>query len=187
MNRQQRMKLIDAQLRAYTIGTIENINDQWVFFDGETEEASLLDEYLHQEIEFLRNEKWVKGILFEEGKIGLADEVILLQDQDEVRIRKHLVYSLERLLEELHHEVVLQFIKTLNSLKFSIYDCIYCYNHMTFLHKTEQKNGVNFLIFDNQELICTVQHHFSYHEKVNDRFEFTLNNGKRMIVEKLSG
>lgn len=186
MNRQQRTKLIESQQRAYTTGTIEHINNQWVFFDVETEEASLLDDYLHQEIELFRNQKWIKGTLFEEGKVGLADEVFYLKNHDEVRIRKHLVYSLERLLEELQPEVVIQFITTLNSLHFSIYDCIYCYNHMTFLHKAEQKNGVNFLIFDNQELICTVQHHFSYEEKVSDRFEFTLNSGKRMIVEKIS-
>lgn len=186
MKRQQRTRLIESQLRAYTTGTIENINDQWVFFDEETEEAALLDEYLHQEIELFRNKKWVKGILFEEGKVGLADEVLYLKNQDEVRIRKHLVYSLERLLEELNPEVAIQFITTLNSLNFSIYDCIYCYNHMTFLHKAEQKNGVNFIVFDNQEYICTVQHHFTYTEKTNDRIEFTLNNGKRMIVEKIS-
>ena len=186
MNRQQRLKLIEFQTRAYTEGTIEYINDQWVFFDDETEEASLLDEFLHQEIEVFRYSHWKKGILFEDGKISLGDEILLLKDQDTIRIRKHLIYSLERLLEEIPDDSFYQFVIHLNSLKFSIYDCIYCYNHLTFLNDGKRKEGVNFIIFDNQEDICSVQHHFCYYEKKSDRFEYTLNNGKRTIIEKLS-
>ncbi|MFE8700323.1 DUF2777 domain-containing protein [Cytobacillus sp. FJAT-54145] len=186
MNRQQRLKLFEFQTRAFTEGSVECINNQWVFFDDETEEASLLDEFLHQEIEVFHYNRWKKGILFEDGKIGFADEVIFLKNQDSVRIRKHLIYSLERMLEEISDDAFYQFITHLNSLKFSIYDCIYCYNHLNLLRESERKQGVNFMIFDNQEDICSVQHHFCYYENVSDRFEFTLNDGKRTIIEKLS-
>ncbi|WP_147533199.1 DUF2777 domain-containing protein [Bacillus marasmi] len=186
MNRQQRMRLFEGQARAFTTGIVEYINNQWVFFDEETEEASSLDEYLHQEIEVFNNKCWKKGILFEEGKLGFADDIYKLKNQDTIRIKKHLIYSLERLLEDLHDDAFIHFITTLNSLKFSIFDCIYCYNHLTFLNKNIPNTGVNFLVFDNQELICTVQHHFTYYEKSSDRFEFTLNSGKRLIIEKIS-
>lgn len=186
MNRQQRSKLIEYQSRAFTEGTIEFINNQWVFFDKETEEAALIDEFLHQEIEVFRMKRWRKGVLFEEGKVSLADEVLILKNQDMVRIRKLLVFSLEKLLDEMNDDAFFQFVTTLNSLKFSMYDCIYCYNQLNFLSTSERKNGVNFIVFDNQEQICNVQHHFSYFEKTNDRFEFTLNSGKRMIIEKIS-
>ncbi|MFE8696329.1 DUF2777 domain-containing protein [Cytobacillus sp. FJAT-53684] len=186
MNRQQRSKLIEYQSRAFTEGTIEFINNQWVFFDKETEEAALIDEFLHQEIEVYRMKRWRKGVLFEEGKVSLADEVLILKNQDMVRIRKLLVFSLEKLLDEMNDDAFFQFVTTLNSLKFSMYDCIYCYNQLNFLSTSERKNGVNFIVFDNQEQICNVQHHFSYFEKTNDRFEFTLNSGKRMIIEKIS-
>ncbi|MBU8877422.1 DUF2777 domain-containing protein [Bacillus sp. FJAT-29790] len=186
MNRQQRMKLIEYQNRAFTEGTIEFINNQWVFFDKETEEASLLDEFLHQEIELFRFKRWKKGILFEDGKLAFSDEIFHLKDQDSVRIRKLLVFSLEKLLDEMNDDAFFQFITTLNSLQFSVYDCIYCYNQLSFLDASERKSGVNFIVFDNQEHICNVQHHFSYFEKTNDRFEFTLNSGKRMIIEKIS-
>lgn len=186
MSRQQRTKLIEYQTRAFTEGTVEFINNQWVFFDQETEEASLLDEFLHQEIELYRLKRWRKGILFEDGKIAQADEIFLLKDQDSVRIRKHLVFSLERLLDEMNDDAFYQFITTLNSMQFSVYDCIYCYNQLTFIDDSERKSGVNFIIFDNQEHICNVQHHFHYFEKTNDRFEFTLNSGKRMVIEKIS-
>ncbi|MFS8631187.1 MAG: DUF2777 domain-containing protein, partial [Bacillales bacterium] len=58
--------------------------------------------------------------------------------------------------------------------------------HLNFLEGAKRKEGVNFLIFDNQEMICNVQHHFGYYERERDRFEFTINNGKRTIIEKIS-
>jgi Protein of unknown function (DUF2777) len=186
MNRQQRLKLFEHQMRAFTEGTVENINGEWIFFDGETEEASLMDDLIHQEIEVFRYNEWKKGILFEDGKIELANDVHYLQNHDFIRIRKHLIYALDQLLNEINDEAFVQFVTTLNSLQFSIYDCIYCYNHLNFLGDHERKIGVNFMILDNQEQICNVQHHFCYYEKINDRFEFTLNSGKRMIIEKIS-
>lgn len=185
MNRQQRNKLFEFQSRAYNEGTVELINDQWIFFDKETEEAALLDESLHQEIEVFRYNRWKRGTLIEAGKVCLTDESIILRDQDMVRTRKHLIYSLDRLLEELNDEAFIQFVTTLNSMDFSIYDCLYCYNHLSFLAEEDRKAGVNFMVFDNQEQICNVQHHFCYFEKVNDRFEFTVNTGKRLVIEKL--
>lgn len=185
MNRQQRMHLYDIQNRAYTEGTVEQINDQWIFFDEETEEAVMLEDFLQQEMEIYRLNRWKKGILYEAGKIRIGNEVMMLRDHDRVRIRKHLIYSLERLLEGINDDAFIQFVTTLNSLNFSIFDCIYCYNHLSFLSDENRKDGVNFMVFDNQNEICNVQHHFCYYEKINDRFEFTINTGKRLIIEKL--
>ncbi|MBT2735083.1 DUF2777 domain-containing protein [Neobacillus sp. C211] len=185
MNRQQRMRLYDFQERAYTEGTVEQINEQWIFFDEETEEAEMLDDYLQQEIEVFRMNRWKKGKLYETGKVRIGNEATMLRNHDLVRIRKHLIYSLERLLDGINDDAFFQFVTTLNSLNFSIYDCIYCYNHLSFLSDENRKDGVNFLVFDNQEQICNVQHHFCYFEKVNDRFEFTLNTGKRLVIEKM--
>lgn len=178
--------MIEIQPRAFLSGTVEYINSQWVFFDEETEEAALMDEFIHQEIELLRKDKWRKGFLLEDGSIQTGKETLVLQDQERIKVRKQLVYSLERLLDELNDEAFVQFINILNSFNFSIYDCIYCYNHMTFLDQGLRRFGVNFLIFDNEELISNVQHHFDYGETAADRFEFTLSNGKRAVIEKIS-
>ncbi|HAQ08244.1 MAG TPA: DUF2777 domain-containing protein [Bacillus bacterium] len=186
MNRQQRINLIEFQPRAFNSGSVEYINSQWVFFDEETEEAALVDEFVHQEIEVLRNNKWRKGFLLDNGCIQTGNETLHLQDQELIKIRKQLIYSFERLLDELNDEAFIHFLNTLNSLDFSIYDCIYCYNHLTFLDNESGVSGVNFLIFDNEELISSVQHHFDYHTKQTDRFEITLSNGKRAVIEKIS-
>jgi hypothetical protein len=186
MSQKQRSRLMEFQNRAYTEGSVEYINNQWIFFDNETEEASLLEDYLHQEIEMLHLNRWRRGILFEDGKVCLPSENLFLNDNDQIRIRKHLLYSLETVLAEMNDDAFFQFVTTLNSMQFSIYDCIYCYNHLSFLDREQGKNGVNFMIFDNEDYICNVQHHFCYHEKTNDRFEFTLNSGKRVVIEKIS-
>jgi len=185
MNRQQRLKLYNTQVRAYTEGAIEQINDQWIFFDAETEEATLMEDFLQQEVEIFRLNRWKRGVLIESGKMAIGNEILLLRDQDLVRVRKHIIYSLERLLDAINDDAFFQFVTTLNSLDFSIYDCLYCYNHLTFLTDDTRKDGVNFMVFDNQSQICNVQHHFCYYEKTNDRFEFTLNTGKRLIIEKM--
>lgn len=185
MNRQQRLKLFEFQTRAYTEGTVECINNQWIFFDDETEEAAILDDYLHQEIDVFRLNRWKRGILFDDGKVHLDQKILHLKDQDMVRIKKHLLYSLERLLDDITDDSFYHFVSHLNSLGFSVFDCIYCYNQLTFLRDAERKSGVNFMTFDNQEGICSVQHHFCYYTKRTDRFEFTLNTGKRTVIEKL--
>lgn len=186
MDRQRRSNLIEFQPRAFNAGTVEYIHSQWVFFDEETEEAAMVDEFMHQEIEVLRQNNWIKGFLLDNGHIQTGNETLLLQHQELIRIRKQLIYSFERLLDELSDDAFYQFLTTLNGFNFSIYDCIYCYNHLTFLDHDTGKAGVNFLIFDNEEHIASVQHHFDYHLRQSDRFEITLSNGKRAIIEKIS-
>ncbi len=186
MNRQHRTKLLNHQSRAYHEGVVEFINQEWIFFNELTDEASSLDDFLHQEVEINRSNRWRKGLLMEEGAVKLSKEVVYLFDQEEIKIKKHLQYSFGQLLDDLHDDSFFQFVMTLNSLHFSIYDCIYGYNQLTFLENEPNKSGVNFFIFDNEEDICSVQHHFVYSSQKHDRFEFTLNNGKRIIIEKLN-
>lgn len=115
MNHEARSKLFETQLRAYTEGTIEQINDQWIFFDGETEEAARMDDFLQQEIEVFRLNRWKKGILIEAGVMKIGKDQLLLRDQDPIRVRKQLIYSLERLLDSINEDA---FFPICNNLKF---------------------------------------------------------------------
>ncbi|RFU62157.1 DUF2777 domain-containing protein [Peribacillus glennii] len=186
MSQQQRFKLFNRQSRAFSEGTVEYINHQWIFFDGETDEASSLDEYLNHDIEIFRSGRWCKGTIGENGTVTHNGQVFDLEHDESIRIRKQLIYSFERLLDELNDDSFFQFVTTLNSLDFSVYDCIYSYNQLTFLRTATTQSGVNFFIFDNGTLLCSVQHHFFYSVKEHDRFEFTLNTGKRIIIEKIN-
>ncbi|CAH0304784.1 MULTISPECIES: DUF2777 domain-containing protein [Bacillales] len=186
MSQQQRIKLMNRQTRAFTEGTVENINQQWIFFDDETDEACSIEDHVDSIIEVYRGGRWQQGVVEEEGKILLHREITFLRENEPIRIRKKLLYSFERLLEELNDDSFFQFVTTLNSLDFSIYDCIYSYNQLTFLRAVPNQSGVNFFTFDNESQICLVQHHFSYGKKDHDRFEFTLNTGKRIVIEKVN-
>ena len=88
-------------------------------------------------------------------------------------------------MEEISDDAFNQFITTLNNLNYSIYDCIFCHNHLVFLENQKIKQGVNFITFDNGDEICAVQHHFTYYKKQRDRFEFTLSTGKRIVIENI--
>ena len=184
MNQHQRTELIKRQSRSYTPGSVEYINNQWIFFNDETDEAHPLEEYVKKEIEVYRGSRWKRGHLSETGKVQLKKDILFLEHNEKVRIKKDLQYSFEKLLDELNDDSFFQFLMTLNSLSFSIYDCIYGYNQLAFLRKGEHCSGVNFFTFDNGECVCSVQHHFVYSSKQHDRFEFTLNTGKRIVIEK---
>ena len=67
MRQQQRLKLMKQQTRAFTEGTVENINFQWIFFDDETDEASSIDDYMQNEVEVYRTGRWREGMILEEG------------------------------------------------------------------------------------------------------------------------
>lgn len=101
MSQQQREVLYDRQPRAFTEGTVENINQQWIFFDSETDEASSLEEYVHQEVEVQRGRNWYRGTLEENGVVNLRRETFSLSDGEQIKIRKQMIYSFDSLLEEL--------------------------------------------------------------------------------------
>ena len=186
MNQQQRNELLKRQLRSFTPGIVEFINDQWIFFNDENDEAYPLEEYVNQEIEIFRNSRWKRGTLSDTGIVNVRKDTLYLHHQEKVRMKKSLLYSFEHLLSELNDDSFFQFIMTLNSLSFSIYDCIYGYNQLTFLTDRNNCSGVNFFTFDNGTCVCSVQHHFVYSTKEHDRFEFTQNTGKRIVIEKLN-
>ncbi|WP_170006688.1 DUF2777 family protein [Bacillus fonticola] len=183
---QNRAKLFNSQLRAFNEGTVEFLNGQWVFFDEETEDAHLLDEWIGVEAQWFDGRKWRTGIVQEDGVLNLQSTLISLSSEEKVRIRKPLIHSLDHLLDDIHEDAFIQFLTTLNSLGFSLYDCIYCHNHLSFLSSQRSPHGVNMLIFDNGEQICGVQHHFGYFRKMTDRFEFTCTTGKRLVIERIS-
>lgn len=178
--------LFTKQTRAYIEGVVEQFNDQWVFFNIETEEASLLEERENKLLEIYDGQMWKKGYLLEDGQVQFSDgKIYVIKNHDHIRFQKDLFHSFDTLLSELSDDVFIQFVTSLNSLQFSIFDCIYCYNHDMFIRNKQGQTGVNFILFDNEESVCSVQHHFSYLEQnKQERFEFTMNNGKRMIVEK---
>lgn len=180
-----RYNIIEKQERAYFNGVVEKFNEEWILIDLETEEAYPLDEFIYKEIQVKRLNRWQTGILTENYVMQYDNKQFPLQDEDEVRIRKTFTISFQTWLDELNDEAYYQFIQKLNELGFSIFDSTFCHNYLSFL-VSKEKEGVNFLMFDNTLHLCSVHHHFQYDEdRKNDRFEFTLNTGKRVVLQAL--
>jgi hypothetical protein len=184
MNNLYRTKLLQKQNRSYITGKLEMVDDLWLFIDDEFDEETDLEFYSGQEVEVNRNGEWHRGILQANGKVFTKYLTLSLEEQESIRIKKNLIFALEMLMDELNDDAFIQFISSLNSIDFSIYDCIFCHNHLSFLENRKIRQGVNFMTFDNGESVCAVQHHFTYYTKQRDRFEFTLSNGKRIMIEK---
>ncbi|WP_018662426.1 DUF2777 domain-containing protein [Heyndrickxia acidiproducens] len=188
MSRLHRLKMIERQSRAFFTGTIEKLNDEWVFFDDESDEATMLEDFIGQEVEIMLTDGWHKGTLAADGRIRLQKETIPLMDKATLRIRKPLLFSLEVLLDEWDDDLFKRFISHLNVFGFSIYDCIYCHNTLSFLPADKKQKGVNFILFDNGECILSVHHHFEIFRSREDHwFDYTFSTGKRMMIKKMEG
>lgn len=55
----QRKHILYNQPRAHTVGNVEYINNEWIFFDDENEEAFLLEEIAEDGFEILYNNNWL--------------------------------------------------------------------------------------------------------------------------------
>lgn len=134
-------------------------------FENETDDAYPLEDFIFREVQVESLNHWNTGILTDKFTIQYHHTQYILQNHDKIKIRKTLTISFQAWLESLDDDVF-QFIHTLNRINFSIYDILYCYNHLSFqIH--EKKQGVNFLVFDNMEKLCSVHHHFDYKTNKN--------------------
>ena len=187
MSLQRKLAVIPFQERAFVEGTLEQIGDEWIFFDEINEEAFELGE-LTAELEVFLNGTWAKGILIDNTLLYIENDFHYFKDGDRIRYKKTLTHSFKQLIEELSEESYMSFVNTLNSLSYSLYDCVFCNNFLDLLQMRQGKEGMNVMIFDNEEQICVVQHYFSRHtnNKIEDRFEFALSDGKRVIGSYLS-
>ncbi|MFS1515672.1 DUF2777 family protein [Bacillus sp. SCS-151] len=186
MNIQHRLQLIKEQQRAFINGSIEYIGDEWIFFDDEDDVASNFEDIVQDEFEIWLMDRWLKGSIIESGVVELSKFTYFLQHGDKVRINKKLLLNYSELLQSLNEESFIRFIHCLNQLSFSMYDCIYSHNVLSFFEMNNSNaEGVNFLIFDNLETICNVQHHFFRGSHSTDRFEYTTSSGKRLLSQHI--
>lgn len=178
MNREQ---LLKSQPRSYLEGTITKMNDEWIFFDDEDDEAYLLHELAKEEIELYISHTWLQGALVADNMVLLDNQLQPLQESQLVRIHKPLQVSYEDLLHELCDEAFFKFVKTLTDLDYSIYDCMLCHNFLSFQVKNSPGTGVNFLLFDNDDIVCSIHHFFVRNEDITyDRFEFVRADGLKV-------
>ncbi len=178
MNREQILK---AQPRSHMQGIVTCINHEWIFFDDETDEAYLLNEIVNEEIELFIAQTWIPGILVGDDGILIDNRLQPLQESTSIRIPKTLQTVYVTFLQELCDYAFLQFTNTLKELNYSIYDCMVCHNFLTFQSLESPTSGVNFFLFDNEDMVCSVHHHFIRNESIiHDKFEFVRADGLKI-------
>ncbi|MBM7702629.1 DUF2777 domain-containing protein [Metabacillus iocasae] len=181
MKYESKLDIFNGQERCHTTGIIECIDSQWVFFEEDSDEASMLNDIVNDSLEIHVKNTWQKAMFISDNVLKLNGDTYMLRDGDQLRVRKKLQHAYEELLQSLSIDVFSSFTSQLNSLGISLYDCIYCHNTSLFLPSHEDVNGVNFIIYDNEESICSVHHLFSRGTEHSDRFEYTMSNGKRVM------
>lgn len=180
----QRKHILYTQPRAHTIGNVEYINEEWIFFDEESDEAFLLEDIVEDSFELLYKNNWLPARFYEENVLQVEDGQHPLQNGETIRIRKKLLTSYQEWLEELPDHTFSLLVETLQSLNYSLYDCIYCYNFLSFQPKEQHCEGINFLIFDNEDMICSLHHHYVRHHVHNkDTFQFTKANNEQFNID----
>lgn len=184
MDQKIRQDIINKQRGSHLIGTVEYINDGWIFFDETDEAYELYD--LDGVFEIKRNRKWKQFTVIYDGIIQYKENKLdELKNGDMVRVSSSLFPTFEDLLENLDHESFIRLVHSLNQKAYSLFDCIYCHNFMAF-QRYIPFSGMNMMIFDNGDLICAVQHFFERSDTdVKDRFEFSFSNGERMIQTRI--
>jgi hypothetical protein len=184
MNIRQRIEHLPHQERAFTIGKVEYIHNQWILFDDHDEPTALKD-LSNESFEILIDANWITFNELDNGMAFGPQKTYTIKEGDTFRIQKPLAFVYQEWLKELTDETLTRFVTTLNSLHYSIYDCNFCHNFLFFHVSRKPVSGVNFLLFDNDEQICGIQHHFTRNSTHTDRFEITLSNGTRQLLTNL--
>ncbi|MDG4656701.1 DUF2777 family protein [Ectobacillus antri] len=155
-----RYHIMYNQPRAHTVGNVEYINEEWVFFDEETDEAFALAEVVHDDFEILYHNHWLPARFYEEHLVKIENQIHPLQDGEMIRVRKKLQYVYNEWLQELRDNALEMFAEALAKWEYSLYDSIYCHNSLFFQVGPGPREGVNFIIYDNSEMVCALQHQY---------------------------
>jgi Protein of unknown function (DUF2777) len=182
MSPYKRTDILLNQKRSYLTGMIEVTNDQYVIYDEINDEIHLIEDIQDDQMEILSPHGWKPGKWIGLGKVKTELGLFSINSGETVRLKKRLPHALDEMLKELNDETFIQFIKQLNNLSFSLFDCVYSYNQLLFLDQKVHKKGVSFYQFDNEDCICAIQHHFERGVHSSDRFEITTSLCKRSLI-----
>ncbi|UZW66451.1 DUF2777 domain-containing protein [Priestia flexa] len=63
MKSDSKYSILQNQPRSFMTGTVEYIDSEWIFFDEETDEASMLNDILNESVELYVNMSWEKSTI----------------------------------------------------------------------------------------------------------------------------
>lgn len=125
---------------------------------------------------------WVKAELFDQFAVTEKHGNIALTGGEALRYLKTVKQAFLDFLNDLDDGQFYAFLDQLNSLGFSVFDCVYAYNGLSFLTGAECAKGVSFYQFSTDVKQCALQHHYERNGERKDRFEWTASDGTRIVT-----
>lgn len=181
MKHKNRLKALGID-HFYCQGILEkNDYGEWMFYDEENKESYYLTD-IEAPFECKVNGFWEK-VKIKNDYFRTTTNIVSMKTGMKVRFQRTYMYAYELLLEELNDGAFFSLVKGLSKFHYTLYHCIYCHNFLLFQNE-QNASGVNFMIFDNKEIVCQVQHFFERQQEITvDRFIFTLSTGEYYSIE----
>lgn len=126
--------------------------------------------------------KWVKAELFDRFAATERGENIPLTGGEAIRYLKTVKQAFLDFLYDLDDGQFYSFLDQLNSLGFSVFDCVYAFNGLSFSANPATEKGASFYQFSNDVKQCALQHHYERTGERKDRFEWTTSDGIRIVT-----
>ncbi|QKS71147.1 DUF2777 family protein [Paenalkalicoccus suaedae] len=149
------------------------------------------------EFELFVDGQWCSALYSSKNVFELTEgKKVRVKHGEKIRLNKGQFDPYRILLNELEHPSLHALQEGLTSFGLGHEHCVYCHNTLLeqLLSSSKQKEfaGVNFISFKDKDQQILVLHHFKRllvedgEDKINDRFEFTSDNGVRSITSYVS-
>jgi hypothetical protein len=171
--------------------SVKSVNGSPILFSKKESHLPLHD--CPFELELLLGNTWIIGHYTDNWNFHDRNgRNHILQENQTIRLAKRFLEPYQLLLNELEKPALQSLEKSLKQFKLTHKDLISCHNYLLSQLLTSKNNrkfkGVNFMVYQTKQINVVVQHHYEreIHEEgvdhVYDRFEYTSNTGKRVIV-----
>ncbi|NPC92142.1 DUF2777 domain-containing protein [Bacillus sp. WMMC1349] len=182
----EREQRIYNEKRKWMYGTII-IEEGICLIENQAGDLLLIESLLSPGVYIQLEGEWLKTELIAPFAVTERFGQIQLTGGESIRYLKNVKQALSDFLSDLEDGQFYSLMDQLNSLGFSVFDCVYAYNGLSFSAHPEMTKGVSFYQFSNDVKQCALQHHYERAEKKKDRFEWTTSDGERIVTISAEG
>ncbi|PAE64249.1 hypothetical protein CHH90_09980 [Bacillus licheniformis] len=177
----ERQKRLYAEKRKWIYGKIL-MEDGICLIENEGGDLLLVESLNSPGVFISIDGEWQKAELFDQFAVTEKPETVKLTGGEPIRYLKTVKQAFLEFLNDLEDGQFYSFLDQLNSLGFSVFDCVFAYNGLSFWPEKKDVKGVSFYQFSHDMKQCALQHHYERKEEWKDRFEWTASDGERIVM-----
>lgn len=183
---------LETEQEKYNFYDVQIENEQYLLVDSANQQFLPLEgcPFL---FELEVRDTWVKGHYLEAGMFKMNDgQSKKLVKNDRIRMEKKQLNPYELLLKELEQPALDSLEQSLQQFQINHEHVVSCHNTLLnqLVDETKQQkySGTNFILYERNNEIISVQHHYERllkeveNDLTYDRFEVTSGSGKRYII-----